>query len=82
MIPTYDRQNFDELCRAFVAGDVALMEVRRVADQTVVAAICAVSYIDGEYGVTPFAVMVEGNPFDLFDPPVPGGGYHHEANSG
>ncbi|HMS55289.1 MAG TPA: DUF6117 family protein [Fimbriimonadaceae bacterium] len=82
MIPPHDRQNFDELSRAFGAGDVALMEVRRVADQTVVAVICAVSFIDGEYEFTPFAVMVEGNPFDLFDPPRLSGGFHHEVDAG
>lgn len=82
MIPPHDQQNFDELSRAFGAGDVALMEVLRVADQTVVAAICAVSNVNGEYGFTPFAVMVEGNPFDLFDPPLPGGGFHHEVGAG
>jgi len=81
LIPTHDRQNFDALSRAFVAGDVALMEVRRVADHAVVAAICAVSFIEGEYGFTPFAVMVEGNPFDLFDPPLPSGGFHHEVDA-
>ncbi len=82
MIPRHERQNFDELSRAFGAGDAALMEVRRVADQAVVVAICAVSFIDGAYGFTPYAVMVEGNPFDLFAPPLPGGGFHHEVDAG
>lgn len=28
-----------------------------------------------EYLITPFATMVEGNPFELFDPPKLGGGF-------
>ena len=75
MLSPHDRQNFDTLNRAFQAGHAALLEVQRVADQQVVAAICAVSRANGDIQFTPFAILVEGNPFELFSPPRPSGGF-------
>lgn len=79
-IPTNDRANFDMLSRAFDAGHVALMEVQRVEDGKTVAAVCAVGFEHGEYTFTPFAVMVQGNPFELFRPPAPDGGFYSEVS--
>ncbi len=79
MLSTPDRMNFDNLARAFKSGDAALVEVRRVADGVAVAAICAIGRDGESYLITPFAVMVEGNPFDLFDPPNPDGGFFTQA---
>lgn len=73
MLTPTDTQNFDTLSRAFSSGHVALVEVRRTADLNPVAAICAISREGDQYGITPFAVMIEGNPFELFDPPSPEG---------
>ena len=75
MLAPHDRQNFETLCRAFASGHVALVEVRRHSDQTAVAAVCTIGLIEGEFHITPFALLVEGNPFELFDPPNPDGGY-------
>jgi len=76
-----DEANFKTLLRAAKSGHLALMEVRRRADGKVVAAVCAVGWDpdegkNGTYELTPFAIMVEGNPFELFDPPNPDGGFH------
>lgn len=77
MLAQPDRTNFDTLSRAFGAGHAALVEVRRVADRSVVAAVCAIARDGDEFTITPFAVMVEGNPFKLLDPPNPDGGFAH-----
>jgi hypothetical protein len=63
-------KNFDTLMRAARNGHVALSSVRRKDDESPVAAICAVSIVDGEYQLTPFAVMVDQDPFDLFYSPT------------
>jgi len=64
-----DKANFNTLCKARDNGDLALMDCRRKADGAKVAMVCAVAW-DGEtYNFTPLAVMVEGNPYELFDPP-------------
>lgn len=75
MLKPHDRSNFETLARAFACGDSALVEVQRIADGVVVAAICAVSRDGDLFTVTPFATMVEGNPFELFLPPNPDGGF-------
>lgn len=69
------RKNFDTLLEAFKNGDVALLEARRVSDGAVVALVTAIGHEDGEYVMTPFAVMIEGNPYELFEPPNPDGGF-------
>jgi len=78
MLQVTDVKNFRTLCTAFVYGDVALVEVLRVHDKVVVPAICTVEMVGGEYQLTPFATLVEGNPFELFRPPLPGGGFDQE----
>lgn len=75
MLQQPDRANFDTLSRAFDAGDVALVEVKRLSDDLPVAAICAVGHEDGLFTLTPFAILVEGNPFELYAPPSPDGGF-------
>ncbi len=74
-----DSSNFTTLTRAFGDGNVALLEVRRVSDQKAVAAICSMHREGDDLLLTPFALMVEGNPFELFDPPNPDGGFHSEV---
>ncbi len=75
MLSTDDRANFDILARAFANGDSALVEVQRVADGAVIAAVCAVGREGELWTITPFATMIEGDPFDLFRPPNPNGGF-------
>lgn len=64
------RKNFETLNRAWHDGNVALVQCRRKSDGAAVAMICAVGYVDGEYAITPFAEMVYGNPFELYNPPA------------
>lgn len=68
--------NFETLKRAFASGDIALMEVEIVATGERVAAICAVQRDgSGEFEFVPFAVMLNGNPYELLNPPKPEGGF-------
>ena len=66
-----DRTNFGTLLRAAGDGALALVSAIRKADQQPVALVCAMQHNpDDSITPVPFAVMVEGNPFDLFDDPT------------
>jgi hypothetical protein len=69
------KENFETLQRAFAECSVALMECHR-KDGQVVVMLCTVSHFeDGDVGFTPFAEMVNGNPFAMYDPPEPNDDY-------
>ena len=82
MLKEHDQTNFSILARVFGSGQVALVEVQRMADGAVIGAICTVGHNDGLFELTPFATMVEGNPFDLFNPPNPDGDFLLSAEEG
>lgn len=66
-----DRANFETLTRAAADHALALVSAIRKADQRPVALVCAMqTNDDGTLTPVPFAVMVEGNPFDLFEDPT------------
>jgi hypothetical protein len=66
-----DRANFQTLFRAADDGALALVSAIRKADQQPVALVCAMQHNPDEtITPIPFAVMVEGNPFELFDDPT------------
>jgi hypothetical protein len=66
-----DRTNFQTLLCAADDGALALVSAVRKADQQPVALVCAMqTNPDDTITPLPFAVMVEGNPFELFDDPT------------
>jgi hypothetical protein len=66
-----DRLNFDTLLRVANDGALALVSAIRKGDQQPVALVCAMQTNDDDtITPVPFAVMVEGNPFELFDDPT------------
>lgn len=67
--------NLETLKRVFANGDAALVECKRVSDGAVVAMLCAVVFDGNQYNITPFAEMVNGNPYELYLPPNPDGGF-------
>lgn len=73
----WDKTNFETMRRAADNGDIALMDARRKADGKSVALVCATQReADGSITIVPLAVMIEGSPYEMFDPPDPdGGGY-------
>lgn len=71
-------QNFETIKRAVLNGDAALMECEISIDDLFkrgekVAVICAVevtqSSVGPMYGMVPFALMMNGNPYELLTPP-------------
>lgn len=71
-----DKANYDTLLRAAINGDLALVDLRRKSDGKSVAGLCAIGVDGGEFEIIPLAIMIEGNPFELFDPPDRKGGYY------
>ena len=67
--------NFETLKHAFANGDVALMECQLVANGETVAAIVAVNRTGEDFEFVPFAMMFNGNPFEMLNPPDPNGGF-------
>jgi hypothetical protein len=72
------KPNFETLQEAFANGDVALMECQLKATGQPVAVIVAVNRDGDEFGFVPFAMMFDGNPYELLNPPNPDGGFHNE----
>jgi len=64
------KANFATLERAAKSGDLALVSAIRKSDQAPVALVCAMSREDGMFYPIPLAVMVEGNPYELFEDPT------------
>ena len=70
MIAAHHRANLETLANAFELGDAALVEVAIAETGERRVALAAIGF-DPEtetYAVTPFALMVEGNPFELLEP--------------
>ena len=67
-----DRSNFQTLLRAADDGALAIVSAIRKADQQPVALLCAMQRNDADDTISPvpFAVMVEGNPFELYEDPT------------
>lgn len=66
-----DKANFETLLRAAAEGDLALISAIRKSDQKQVALVVAMqTNADESITPVPFAVMVEGNPFELFEDPT------------
>ena len=76
------KQNFDTLQQAFAAGDVALMECQLAATGEPVAVICAANrHDDDSVAFAPFAMMFQGNPYEMLNPPDPGGGFQSQEET-
>lgn len=66
-----DKANFETLLRAAKNQDLCLVSSLRVADGADVALVCASGMNeDGKVVLSPLAVMVEGNPYELFQDPT------------
>lgn len=65
------KANFKTLLTAANSGDLALVSAIRIADNQPVALVCAMQRNPDEtLTPIPLAVMVEGNPFELFRDPT------------
>ena len=69
------KPNFESIKRAFENGDVALLECQLKSTGETVAVITAVNRDGGEFGFVPFAMMFNGNPYEMLNPPSADGGF-------
>jgi hypothetical protein len=70
-LPEYARRNFQTLMRACEHDDVCLVSAKERATGKTVALVAAAHLEpDGTVQLTPFAVMIDGNGFELYDPPA------------
>lgn len=65
------KTNLNTIIRAAKAGHLAVLECKRRSDGAIVPLLVTVSWDGREYTMTPFAEMVQGNPFELYLPPDP-----------
>lgn len=73
-IPDHFRANFKTLLRAAADNALALMECNDAGTGEPRYVICAVGRNNGDYVMTPFGHLADGNPYDAYLPPdVPGG---------
>jgi hypothetical protein len=81
-IPNYASKNFQTLLRAAEAWHLALMECTDAVTGVPRYVICAVGWQEGEqsgeqggqYLMTPFGHLADGNPYELYVPPDADGG--------
>lgn len=73
-IQAYDGDNFDTLRAAIKADRACIMRCKRRSDGKFVTLICALNYhrVEDEYETVPLAVLVDGNPYEDYDPPTNG----------
>jgi hypothetical protein len=69
-IPDAFRRNFSTLLRAAESGDLALVECTDAETGEPRYVICAVGREGGDYVMTPFGHLHDGNPFDVYRPPA------------
>lgn len=66
------KANFDTLCDAINGGRACLVECKNKLTGEMVATVCAVNYPEpGVLNLVPLCVFLNGNPFDILEPPVP-----------
>jgi hypothetical protein len=69
-IPEIYARNFQTLLRAAREGDLALLECADALTGAPRYVICAVGRQGGDYLLTPFGHLYEGNPFEAYVPPT------------
>lgn len=69
------QKNLDTIIAAAKDGDLALVECQLKSTGEVVAVLTAISFDGKEYTMSPFAVMLNGNPYEMLNPPDPNGGF-------
>jgi Family of unknown function (DUF6117) len=73
------KANLSTLIDAANAGRLAVLECQMKDTGKIVPVIVALNEeSNGDTGFVPFAVMFEGNPYELLNPPNPDGGFYQE----
>ena len=72
-----DKQNFDTLRRAMLAGDAALLECQSIPTGSPVAVVCAANRLAGGGAeFIPLAMLFTENPYRAVNPPNRDGGFY------
>ncbi len=76
-IPEGHKANFETLCRAAEHGRLALLHCQDCLTGADAYLVTAVGDVPGSTDkvMSPFAVMVSGDPYERYLPPAPGGGF-------
>jgi len=70
-IPDYIENNFKTIQLAAAAGGLAVISAIRIADQQNVFLLATVHKDeDNMVCITPFAEMIDGNPFEMYEDPT------------
>jgi len=72
-IPDHARTNFNTLLRAAEDGNLALMECADAITGATRYVICAVGRDGGDFVMTPFGHLADGNPYEAYVPPEASG---------
>jgi len=72
------QKNLNTIVRAARNGDLGLVEVQLAATGERLAALTAFSKDGDEIVMTPLAVLFNGNPYEMLNPPNPDGGFHSQ----
>lgn len=75
------KKNFETMCKAVIADDVCIMDAREIRTGKSVVLVCAVNKTGKEYEFVPIAVMIDGNPYEMYEPPNTEGGYAMDNNT-
>lgn len=62
--------NFDTLLRAARNGDLALITTTEAATGERAVLIAAIATDGEDYHISPLARLIDGNPYELFNPPT------------
>jgi hypothetical protein len=73
------KANFDTVLRAASMERLALLDCLDTRTNKEVAVVVVVDRDGAEYTFTPFAVMLDGDPYDYLAPPDPDGGFDMTA---
>lgn len=72
-IEDYVKKNYNTLTKAMKDGQTCIVKTRRVKDGSDVILVCAINAPDedDQIELIPFAEMIQGNPFELYEKPTP-----------
>lgn len=66
-----EKTNFNTLCRAVKAGDIAVAVCTRKTDMAEKLVLCAVNReANGDMALVPMAELIDGNAYELYAPPA------------
>lgn len=75
MISDEQKELFNAIIVAAKSDQLALAECQDSSTGKVANLVCLASVVDGQLCLIPVAEIIEGDPFEKYNPPTPGGGF-------